>query len=287
MRNVTLSICVLALGGSLAALGCRTSSSQGADTSRPTADCGADARNVVEELGHRLRLVSLLAPESLVTRSLRDAYAPVVTPQLLASWQRLPRQAPGREVSSPWPARIVVSSISPDGAACRVAGEVVYVTSADSTTVVDRRPVSLQVVRDSGWRVSGYEQGTAPAIGTADSTQPADVVRRYYAAIDARNFPAAYALWGADGGASGKSLAEFAAGFGNTTHTRVIVGDSIRMEGAAGSQYATVPVVVDATLRDGRQQHFTGTYIVRRAMVDGATPAQRRWHIYKADLRER
>ena len=59
------------------------------------------------------------------------------------------------------------------------------------------------------------------------------------------------------------------------------------MEGAAGSQYATVPVVVDATLRNGTRQHFEGNYTLRRTMVDGATPEQRRWHIYSGDLKPR
>jgi hypothetical protein len=57
-----------------------------------------------------------------------------------------------------------------------------------------------------------------------------------------------------------------------------------RVEGAAGSRYVTVPVTVDAVLSDGRKQRFTGTYIVRRAVADGATPEQRAWHLYSADL---
>ena len=117
--------------------------------------------------------------------------------------------------------------------------------------------------------------------------QPSEVLRRYYAAIDARDFAAAYALWGQDGLGSGQSLQEFASGFDKTARVHATVGDSVRVEGAAGSQYATVPVTVDATLREGGEQHFTGTYTMRRAMVDGATPAQRRWHIFKAALRER
>jgi hypothetical protein len=40
-------------------------------------------------------------------------------------------------------------------------------------------------------------------------------------------------------------------------------------------------------LRNGTHQHFVGTYTVRRAMVDGATPEQRRWHIYSAHLQQR
>jgi len=59
-----------------------------------------------------------------------------------------------------------------------------------------------------------------------------------------------------------------------------------RMEGAAGSQFATVPVVIDAVLRNGQAQHFEGTYTLRRALVEGATPEQRRWHIYAAEMRQ-
>lgn len=141
--------------------------------------------------------------------------------------------------------------------------------------------------QESTPRVPDSNATSASTAVRADSTQPAEVLRRYYAAIEGRDFAAAYALWGQDGRASGQSLEQFAAGFDKTTHVDATVGDSVRVEGAAGSQYATVPVTVDATLRGGGEQHFTGTYTLRRVMVDGATAAQRRWHIYKAALRER
>lgn len=125
-------------------------------------------------------------------------------------------------------------------------------------------------------------------LGISDtSTTPGRVVRRYYEAIRAHDYDAAYVLWGQSGQASGKNRAAFAAGFAQTAQVRAIVSDSVQMEGAAGSQYATVPVVVDAVLRNGTAQHFEGTYTLRRAMVDGATPEQRRWHIYSADLKPR
>jgi hypothetical protein len=119
------------------------------------------------------------------------------------------------------------------------------------------------------------------------SVTPPQLVRRYYDAIQARDYDAAYSLWGQSGQASGKSRAAFSAGFAQTAQVRATVSDSIRVEGAAGSQYATVPVVVDAVLRSGATQHFEGAYTLRRAMVDGATPEQRRWHIYSADLKPR
>ncbi len=113
----------------------------------------------------------------------------------------------------------------------------------------------------------------------------ADVIRRYYKAIDARQYGDAYRLWSQSGKASGKSETDFAAGFAQTQSVNVTVSDSVRTEGAAGSQFATIPVAIDATLRNGTHQHFAGTYTLRRSMVDGATPEQRAWRIYSADLK--
>jgi hypothetical protein len=122
-------------------------------------------------------------------------------------------------------------------------------------------------------------------IDTAAS--PADLVRRYYDQIERGRYDAAYVLWEDSGKASHQTRTEFAAGFAQTAKVSVTVSDSVRIGAAAGSQYATVPVIVDAVLRDGARQHFEGTYTLRRAIADGATPEQRRWHIYSAALRLR
>jgi len=119
---------------------------------------------------------------------------------------------------------------------------------------------------------------------TVDST-PAGVIRRYYSAIKSKRYDDVYRLWSDSGRASGQAPGEFAAGFSKTASVNVTVGDSVRVEGAAGSQYATVPVSVDALLNGGERQHFIGTYTLRRAMVDGASTEQRQWRIYSAHLR--
>ena len=118
-------------------------------------------------------------------------------------------------------------------------------------------------------------------------SEPADVVKRYYDAIGSRHYDSAYALWEGSGSASGQTLAQLENGFAQTERTTATIGDSVHVEAAAGSQYATVPVSVEAVLRSGERQHFAGTYTVRRAMVDGATPEQRTWHIYSAHLSRR
>ena len=114
---------------------------------------------------------------------------------------------------------------------------------------------------------------------------PADAVRMYYAALDAHDYPRAYAFWGEKGLASGKTYAQFVQGFAETAHTSVTITGPVTIEGAAGSSYAEVRVHVDARTIAGVEQHFEGAYVVRRANdVPGATPEQLRWHFDSARL---
>ncbi len=126
----------------------------------------------------------------------------------------------------------------------------------------------------------------APTPGpTADSTAVREVIRRYYAAIDSRDFASAYAVWSRDGEASGQSYESFAEGFAATTRTRVEFAGPVTFEGAAGSIFATVPVRVRATTTAGEDTRFEGVYELRRVSdVPGATPEQLQWHIHGASL---
>jgi hypothetical protein len=146
--------------------------------------------------------------------------------------------------------------------------------------------VFFSVTACSDGKARTEQTGAIESQGGDTTADPAGVVRRYYEAIQNGKYDAAYALWEGSGKASGQTLAEFASGFAQTERTTASVGDSVSVEAAAGSQYATVPVTVDATLRGGTHQHFVGTYTLRRAMVDGATPEQRSWRIYSAHLQQ-
>ena len=123
-----------------------------------------------------------------------------------------------------------------------------------------------------------------PPAAATDSAA-VDVIRRYYAAIATRDYPRAYALWSGGGSASGQTLEEFAAGFAETASVEVDIGRPGRIEGAAGSRFVEVPVVVRAVTTAGEAQRFEGTYTLRRSVVDGATAEQRSWRIHAAELR--
>ena len=146
--------------------------------------------------------------------------------------------------------------------------------------------VSLVSCRDDAKPNAQQSSASPAATSTVVEHQaiPAEVVKRYYDAIGTGHYDSAYALWEDSGKSSGQTRAQFETGFAQTLRTTLAIGDSVHIEAAAGSQYATVPVIVEAVLRDGKRQHFAGAYVLRRAMVDGATPEQRTWHIYSAHL---
>lgn len=129
----------------------------------------------------------------------------------------------------------------------------------------------------------------APAEPAPDEPAPQDaaaVVRDYYSAIAGGRFDQAYGLWADEGRASEQSPQQFAAGFADTASVSVEVLAPGRVEGAAGSRYVEVPVAVTAVHRDGSRHRYVGAYILRRAVVDGASEEQRAWRLAAADIRE-
>lgn len=119
---------------------------------------------------------------------------------------------------------------------------------------------------------------------SAEDERPRRVVEEYYAAIAAEEYERAFAFWGDRGRSSGQTFLEFVAGFAVTDEVSVTTGEPRSVEGAAGSHYVEVPVVVRAITNRGDRQRFEGSYTLRRSVVDGAMPEQRQWKLYDASL---
>lgn len=121
---------------------------------------------------------------------------------------------------------------------------------------------------------------------TADSAQgAANVVQTYFALIGERKFAEAYRLWGEGGAASGQSEADFVRSFAAYQSYNAQIGAPGQIEGAAGSLYVEVPVVIYGRRTTGEEVHMHGTAQLRRVNdVPGSTPEQRRWHIARLDL---
>ena len=96
-------------------------------------------------------------------------------------------------------------------------------------------------------------------------------------AIELREFDQARAMLGpADREKWSKT--GFAALFADLGKITVSMPDGT-MEGAAGSLYYAAPVTITAKDSEGRPVRIEGTAVLRRVNdVDGATPAQLRWH---------
>ena len=110
------------------------------------------------------------------------------------------------------------------------------------------------------------------------------VVIDYYAAIDARDYAKAYALWSDGGAASGQSYGHFSGGYANTRSVRASVGEPFDEEGAAGSRYIQVPVELKALQQDGSERDYRGRFTLRAVMADGASEEQRHWHLASAEM---
>jgi hypothetical protein len=112
----------------------------------------------------------------------------------------------------------------------------------------------------------------------------ANIIRSYYAAINAKEYRTAYELWSEKGKASNKTFEKFSKGFADTASTEVVIGAVGEEDAAAGSRYVTVPVSIKAKTKSGKEQSFAGEYVLRRSVVDGAADEQRAWRIYSAKI---
>lgn len=110
-----------------------------------------------------------------------------------------------------------------------------------------------------------------------------NVLMSFARAIELKEFDQAWALLG-DSDQRKWPKAEFTTMFADLDRIMVaFAGGS--MEGAAGSSYYTAPLTITSTDKDGRPVRYEGKAVLRRVNdVDGATPAQLRWHFERVDL---
>lgn len=104
------------------------------------------------------------------------------------------------------------------------------------------------------------------------------VVQHYGALIEQKRWNEAEKLWG-DAAAAKKMTAALK----TYSEAHLQIGKPSDAEGAAGSIYTTVPIVLYGK-RDGRPANRRGDVILRRVNdVPGSTEAQRRWHIERVE----
>ena len=118
---------------------------------------------VVASFGQRLKMVSLLAPSEIVEKTMREQYGDLVTSGLIEAWSKDPLNAPGRRVSSPWPDRIEISSITRVSAqTLKVDGEIIEVTSVEKEKggAAARQDVAILLEKSGNrWLITSVNMG--------------------------------------------------------------------------------------------------------------------------------
>jgi hypothetical protein len=114
---------------------------------------------------------------------------------------------------------------------------------------------------------------------------PTHALAYWRAAMEARDWTAARAVFGEFGGQSGLSEKAFAAAWSKYRIVDVTVGQG-EQDAGAGSAFYEVPVTITGLTTDNKPYHLAGSLSLRRVNdVDGATPEQLRWHIERSTLR--
>ena len=140
--------------------------------------------------------------------------------------------------------------------------------------------------------VSLFAGQPAPLVGSAyaqsassTAEDAVQLIRNYYRWINQKKYPGAFNIWEKreDGNAAnGQSFEKFAGGFSDTASVSVEIGEPGEIEGAAGSNYVEIPVIILAMTKSGKEQKFAGTYTMRSSnMADDKS-----WYIYSAKVRK-
>jgi hypothetical protein len=110
----------------------------------------------------------------------------------------------------------------------------------------------------------------------------ADVVQVYAASLGEKDYAKAYAQLRSPT----QSLVEFTQSFAKYYQYNMQVGAPGQMEGAAGSSYIEVPVLIYGRLKTGETVNELGSATLKRVNdVDGSTAEQRLWRIVKIETR--
>jgi hypothetical protein len=114
-----------------------------------------------------------------------------------------------------------------------------------------------------------------------DSDEPVSALSNYYRAINAKDYKGAYSYWEAPS----QTIDQFTRGFADTASVRLLMDPAPQIEGAAGSSYANVSIILISRSTSDGERYFAGCYVLRKSNVesDNAPPRQG-WRIYKATI---
>jgi hypothetical protein len=122
-------------------------------------------------------------------------------------------------------------------------------------------------------------ESTQPHLVYHDREGPLRLLASYFNAIDHRDYRRAWGYWK---NPPNPSYEDFVHGYAETASVLLVVRPPVRVEGAAGSRYASVPALLIATHTDGSQHAFVACYVTWRVnpQIPGAIDVG--WSLYSA-----
>lgn len=109
-----------------------------------------------ELFGDQLKSAMLLVPEEQLKEQIDQLYAPYVSNELIGKWKEQLELTPGRELSSPWPERLDVLSITKlNDETYKLHGQIVEVAGGE---VVGTNDVNLLMkIETDQWKIDSFE----------------------------------------------------------------------------------------------------------------------------------
>ena len=118
---------------------------------------------------------------------------------------------------------------------------------------------TVQVNAERGQLVSADIQPHNETLPLQDLASASKLVYAYYGSINARVYATAYTYWDAAGTMSGQSLTQFAGGYSTTKQVQIQLGTE-QSQGAAGSIYVSVPILIQAAQNNDSTITYCGQY---------------------------
>ena len=150
------------------------------------------------------------------------------------------------------------------------------------------RSIIAALILATGILIGGPQPFAIAALAQAapsTAQDPVQLIRNYYRWINQKKYAGAFAIWEMreDGNAvNGQTFEKFKSGFNDTSAVSVEIGEPGEIEGAAGSNYIEIPVVISAISTSGHLQKFEGTYTMRSSNVAD----DKSWYIYSAKVKK-
>ena len=113
-----------------------------------------------------------------------------------------------------------------------------------------------------------------------DRTSPTSLLASHYNAVNRQEYARAWAHWESP---PNPSYEDFVQGFADTASVLLAVRPPTWFEGAAGSTYTRVPVLLSARHVDDSRHNFLGCFVTRRSNI-GRPGVDQEWSLYEATV---